>query len=183
MVSIDKYKPKNTGSRISLAAVAQVDAQILILGSMPGELSLARQQYYAHPCNAFWKIIANLFDFTPDDSYADKLLALQQHKLALWDVIQCCERQGSLDSNISNASIISNDFASFFQQHQQIKHIFFNGSRAYQEYQKRVMPQLSEPWQSLSCTRLPSTSPAMASLRFEQKLIAWTEIKQMYGLL
>lgn len=124
MVSIDKHKPKKIGSVSSLAAVAQTDAQILILGSMPGELSLARQQYYAHPSNAFWKIMANLFDFNPDDNYADRLLALQQHKLALWDVIQSCERQGSLDSHISNASIISNNFVGFFQQHQQIKHIF-----------------------------------------------------------
>lgn len=178
MVSMDKHKQKNACGLTGLAAVARIDAQILILGSMPGELSLARQQYYAHPSNAFWKIMANLFDFNPDDNYANKLLALQQHKLALWDVIQSCERQGSLDSNISNASIISNDFAGFFQQHRQIKHIFFNGSRACQEYQKRVLPQLSEPWKSLIYTRLPSTSPAMASLRFEQKLIAWSAIKQ-----
>jgi hypoxanthine-DNA glycosylase len=161
---------------IGFVAVAQSDAQILILGSMPSQQSLARQQYYAHPRNAFWKIMATLFDFNPDASYADKLLALQHHKLALWDVIQCCERQGSLDSNISNASIISNDFVCFFQQHPQIRHIFFNGGKAYQEYHKRVIPQLPASLQSIACTRLPSTSPAMASLRFEQKLIAWTQI-------
>lgn len=166
----------------SLAAVAKADAQILILGSMPGQLSLAQQQYYAHPRNAFWKIIAHLFDFNPEDSYPDKLLALQHHKLALWDVIQSCERQGSLDSKISNASIISNDFSSFFQQHRQIKHIFFNGSRAFQEYQKRVMPQLFSSELSLNYTRLPSTSPAMASFTFEQKLTAWSEIKQIPGI-
>lgn len=163
----------------SLAAVAQADAQVLILGSMPGQQSLAQQQYYAHPRNAFWKIIANLFGFNPDASYADKLLGLQQHKIALWDVIQSCHRQGSLDSKISNTSIISNDFASFFSRQPQITHIFFNGSRAYQEYQQRVKPQLSANLQSLTCTRLPSTSPAMASLTFEQKLIAWSEIKQV----
>jgi hypoxanthine-DNA glycosylase len=162
-----------------LAAVAQTDAQVLILGSMPGQQSLAQQHYYAHPRNGFWKIIGTLFNFNPDVSYADKLLALQQHKLALWDVIQSCERQGSLDSKISNASIISNDFGSFFSQHPQIKHIFCNGSRAYQEYQQRVIPQLSENLQALPCTRLPSTSPAMASLSFEQKLNLWSEIKQV----
>jgi len=170
---------QNDHSAISLAAVASADAQVLILGSMPGQQSLARQQYYANPHNAFWKIIATLCDFNPDVSYADKLLALQHHKLALWDVIQSCERQGSLDSNISNASIISNDFASFFAQHTQIQHIFFNGSRAYQEYHKRVTPLLAEQWQAITCTRLPSTSPAMASLTFDQKLIVWTQIKQV----
>lgn len=163
----------------SLAAVAQSNAQVLILGSMPGQQSLIQQQYYAHPRNAFWKIIANLFEFNPDASYADKLLALQQHKVALWDVIQNCERQGSLDSKISNTSIVSNNFGRFFAQHPQIKHIFFNGSRAYQEYHQRVKPQLSESLQALPCTRLPSTSPAMASLTFEQKLSIWSEIKQV----
>ncbi len=170
---------QNNGHVISFAAVTQADAQVLILGLMPSQQSLAQQQYYAHPRNAFWKIIASLFDFNPNASYADKLLALQQHKLALWDVIQSCERQGSLDSNITNTSIISNDFASFFSQHPRITHIFFNGNCAYQEYHKRVMPQLSEQWQSLACTRLPSSSPAMAGLTFEQKLIAWSQIKQV----
>ena len=164
-------------SLISLAPVAASDAKILILGSMPGEKSLAQQQYYAHPRNAFWKIIATLFGFNPNLGYADKLLALQQHRLALWDVIESCERKGSLDSQINNASIISNNFAYFFSQHPQIKHIFCNGSCAYQEYQKRVIPHLAKSLQSLPCTRLPSTSPAMASLSFEQKLLAWTAIK------
>lgn len=170
---------QNTGNAMSLAAVAQADAQVLILGSMPGQKSLAQQQYYAHPHNTFWKILAKLFDFNPDDSYDDKLLALQEHKIALWDVIQSCERQGSLDSNISNASIISNDFANFFAQHTQIKHVFFNGSLAYQAYHKRVMPRLPTSLQNLACTRLPSTSPAMASLTFEQKLATWAQIKQI----
>jgi len=174
-VNIGKHKK----SVISLAPIAQTDARVLILGSMPGKLSLAQQQYYAHPRNAFWKIIAHLFGFNVDLRYADKLLALQQYKLAVWDVIQCCERQGSLDSNISNASIISNDFASFFAQHPSIQHIFFNGSCAYQAYHKRVQPQLAEQWQTLACTRLPSTSPAMASLTFEQKLSAWSVIKHV----
>jgi double-stranded uracil-DNA glycosylase len=174
-VNIDKYKQ----SVISLAAVAQDDARVLILGSMPGKLSLAQQQYYAHPRNAFWRIIAHLFGFNSDMSYADKLLALQQHKLALWDVIQSCERQGSLDSNISNASIINNDFSSFFADHAHIQHIFFNGSCAYQEYHKRVKPKLAQQWQALACTRLPSTSPAMASLTFEQKLSAWSVMKHV----
>lgn len=178
IVNMDKHK-QNSCCVISLAAVAQADARVLILGSMPGKLSLARQQYYAHPRNAFWKIIAHLFGFNPDMSYTDKLLALQQHKLALWDVIQSCEREGSLDSNISNASIISNDFASFFAQYLHIQHIFFNGSCAYQEYHKRVQPYLAEQWQTLACTRLPSTSPAMASLTFEQKLSAWSAIKHV----
>ena len=178
MINLIKNDQQNPCTVISFAAIAAADAQVLILGSMPSKLSLAQQQYYAHPRNAFWKIITHLFGFNPNLGYTDKCLALQQHKLALWDVIQSGERQGSLDSNINNTSIISNDFSHFFQQHSQIKHIFFNGSRAEQEYHKRVISQLSEPWQSLACTRLPSTSPAMASLTFEQKLTDWAQIKQ-----
>lgn len=162
-----------------LAAVAQPDARVLILGSMPGRLSLKRQQYYAHPRNAFWQVMAKLCGFSPEISYADKLLVLQQHQLALWDVIQSCERQGSLDSNINHASIVSNDFSGFFQQHPHIKQVFFNGSRAEQEYRKRVYPLLDEKWRTLPCTRLPSTSPAMASLTLEQKLLAWLQINQV----
>lgn len=162
-----------------LAAVAQADAQVLILGSMPGQLSLERQQYYAHPRNAFWQIMARLCDFSPEISYAEKLLALQLHQLALWDVIQSCERQGSLDSNIHHASIVTNDFADFFRQHPQIRLLFFNGSRAEQEYRKRVFPMLAEEWRALPCTRLPSTSPAMASLTLEQKLMIWEQINQV----
>jgi hypoxanthine-DNA glycosylase len=161
-----------------LAFVAQSDAQVLILGSMPGQLSLERQQYYAHPRNAFWQIMANLCRFSPEISYAEKLLALQQHKLALWDVIQSCERHGSLDSNINHASVVTNDFTGFFQQHRQIHYIFFNGSRAEQEYRRRVFPSLAKQWQILPCARLPSTSPAMASLTLEQKLMVWVQINQ-----
>jgi len=164
---------------IGFAPVARADARVLILGSMPSTLSLAQHQYYAHPRNAFWKIMAQLFGFNADMAYADRLQALQQHKLALWDVIQRCEREGSLDSSISNASIISNDFAVFFAAHPQLEHIFFNGSCAYQEYHKRLKPTLARQWQTLACTRLPSTSPAMASLTFEQKLSAWSAIKHV----
>lgn len=164
-----------------LAAIAQADAQVLILGSMPGQLSLEQQQYYAHPRNAFWQIMARLCDFNAEMRYAEKLLALQQYKLALWDVIESCERQGSLDNNINQASIVINDFASFFQQHPQIQHIFFNGSRAEQEYRKRVLPGLVEQWQALPCTRLPSTSPAMASLTLEQKLMVWGQVISFFS--
>ncbi|CAG1770130.1 hypothetical protein BAC3_00813 [uncultured bacterium] len=159
----------------SFTFVAKTDAQILILGSMPSEQSLAQQQYYAHPRNAFWKIITELFNLPLDLNYQEKRSALTEHKIALWDVIQSCEREGSLDSNIK--SVMTNNFAEFFAQHTDIKHIFFNGSCAYNEYQKRVLPNLAKVWQDLPRTRLPSTSPAMASLTFEEKLTAWQQIK------
>lgn len=179
-ISVDSDKPAhNPDELISFSPVARADARVLILGSMPGTLSLSQHQYYAHPRNTFWTMMAQLFGFNADMAYADRLQALQLHKLALWDVIRRCEREGSLDSNISNASIISNDFAGFFAEHPHIQHIFFNGSCAYQEYHKRVKPTLAQQWQTVACTRLPSTSPALASLTFEQKLSAWSAIKHL----
>jgi hypoxanthine-DNA glycosylase len=166
-----------------LAAVAQPDAKVLILGSMPGQLSLQQRQYYAHPRNAFWQIMAKLCGFDIQISYSEKLFALQRHKLALWDVIQSCERTGSLDSNINHASIITNDLATFFEKHPRIEYIFFNGGKAEQEYRKRVYFCLPEVWQALPCTRLPSTSPAMASLTLKQKLMAWEQINQVVNQL
>lgn len=156
--------------------VARSNAKILILGSMPSELSLEKQQYYAHPRNAFWQIMARLLGFSIDINYHEKLLALQHQHIALWDVIASCQRQGSLDSNIKQHSIIINNFELFFQHHHAIEHIFFNGNMASQEYRKRVLPNLNPRWQTLPCTRLPSTSPAMASLNIEQKLAAWVQI-------
>lgn len=139
---------------------------------------MQQYQYYAHPRNAFWKIIAQLFEFPENLDYQDRLNELQKHGLSLWDVIRSCERRGSLDSNIKSQSVISNDFTAFFSQHPNIGHLFFNGSRAEQEYIKRVLPELPEKMQHLPRTRLPSTSPAMASLSFEQKLYSWKLVRQ-----
>lgn len=164
-------------SKQGFSPIANVDAKILILGSMPSSVSLQQQHYYAHSGNAFWKIISQLLKFSQKLAYNDKLIALKSHRLCLWDVIQSCERQGSLDSQINKKSIICNDFENFFRQYLQITHIFFNGRCAEQEYNRRVLPILSTKFQQIVCTRLPSTSPAMATLSFEKKLAAWQVIK------
>lgn len=148
-------------------------ATVLILGSMPGEQSLQVNEYYANKHNAFWKIMASLFGFAPDTHYAARTQMLTRHKIALWDVIQICERQGSLDSAIDATSIIANDFASFYRDHLNIRQVFFNGAKAEMEYRKRVLPCLPDTLQDIEYSRLPSTSPAMAQLSFEQKLVAW----------
>jgi len=148
-------------------------AKILILGSMPGEASLQQQQYYAHPRNAFWFIMQNVFDIPENTTYEEKCDALKQNQIAVWDVMQACERQGSLDVAIKNDSIQTNDFAWLFSECPNIERILFNGAKAEQEYIKRVLPMLPEAFQLHQRIRMPSTSPAMASLSKEQKLAAW----------
>lgn len=145
----------------------------LILGSMPGIKSLEAGQYYAHPQNAFWKILSALYGM-PADDYAQRLRIITQNHLALWDVLQYCERTGSLDAAIDNATIQVNDFAGFLTAHTTITHIFLNGAKAAQEFKRRAMPTLPPDIAArLTMTALPSTSPAHAGMRFEEKLGRW----------
>lgn len=158
--------------------VADNKAVILILGSMPSIKSLQAHQYYAHPRNSFWFIMSALFADNRDLDYEQKKALLLHNRIALWDVLKSCQRKGSLDSSIKNGSIEANDFNSFFARHKAIRAVYFNGARAEQEYRKHVMPVLDEKFAAFEYTRLPSTSPAMASLSREQKLQQWRAILQ-----
>lgn len=148
----------------------------LILGSMPGIKSLAAGQYYAHPQNAFWKIMARLFDM-PADTYPQRVKIIKDNGLALWDTLKQCERDGSLDAMISDETIEVNDFAAFFKKHRSITRVFFNGSKSEGEFRKRVLPGLpSGVAARLTLSRLPSTSPAHAGMGFEAKVKAWSSV-------
>jgi TDG/mug DNA glycosylase family protein len=162
----------------SFAPVANRHAEILILGSMPGRDSLAAGQYYAHPRNLFWRIMAALLRFDPLAPYRERLKALRSERIALWDVMRSCRRSGSLDARIEPDSIQANDFASFFREHHRIGSVFFNGSTAEATYVRSVLPSVTSL--ELQYTRLPSTSPAHAALSYQQKLAAWrTVLKQL----
>ena len=141
---------------------------------MPGRDSLAAGQYYAHPRNLFWKIMAAMLGFEPQLPYRERLTALREARIALWDVMHSCKREGSLDSSIEAATIRPNDFLSFFGAHEQIERVFFNGSTAEATYLRYVLPSLTSL--ELHYTRLPSTSPAHAALSFRQKLAAWRAV-------
>ncbi|MDH4276104.1 MAG: DNA-deoxyinosine glycosylase [Gammaproteobacteria bacterium] len=160
---------------VGFAPIADAQARILILGSMPGVESLAQHQYYAHPRNSFWYIMARILGVDETLSYAQKTQTLRAHRIALWDVLNSCIREGSLDTAIDSGSIIVNDFAQFFVAHAHITHVFFNGQKAAQEYRKRVMPTLTAHAAGLHYVTLPSTSPAMASLHRDKKLDAWRQ--------
>ncbi len=162
----------------SFAPIADPQAEILILGSMPGQASLAANQYYAHPQNAFWRIIGELLAFDPAVvSYAEKTNALKSARIALWDVLQSCQRTGSLDSGIETGSQIVNDFPAFFAAHTQIRHVFFNGTKAETCFRRYVLKiDQSEAIHRIPLIRLPSTSPAHATLPFVKKRDQWLQI-------
>jgi TDG/mug DNA glycosylase family protein len=156
--------------------IAGPDARILILGSMPSEESLRRQQYYAHPRNGFWPIMMTLLGQDPELPYAERTAAMVAHGIALWDVLGSCERTGSLDASIVSNSEVANDFTGFFRKHPRIQRVYFNGRKAEQAFRARVLPTLSNDLSRLQFHCLPSTSPAMASLGFRQKLEQWRQI-------
>ena len=112
---------KSTGIITSFSPIANKSANILILGSMPGLASLAANQYYAHPRNGFWRIMADIYGFNPASNYDSKVESLNASGVAVWDVLQSCERFGSLDSAIINGSRVCNDFQTFFEQYSEIK--------------------------------------------------------------
>ena len=160
------------------APIISENARVLILGSMPSEASLLRQQYYGHPRNAFWPIMSALFGMDSGLCYLERKEALMNNRIAVWDVLQSCNRLGSSDSNIKSASIIINDFSGFFAEYTCIRQVFFNGRMAEKLYQKGVLPALNDRFSYLEYRCLPSTSPAYASLKLDQKIEAWKVIKQ-----
>ena len=155
--------------------ISAASSRVLLLGSMPGKASLRAGQYYAHHQNSFWRIMGALCQFDPCASYEVRTQKLLKAGIAVWDVMQFCSREGSLDSDIEEASIVVNPFETFFRRHPRIGLICFNGGKAEQSYRRYVLPQIT-PTGPLEYCRLPSTSPAHASLCFAEKLAAWQVI-------
>ena len=153
----------------SFAPIISEDAQILILGSVPGVKSLEMQQYYAHPQNQFWRIIFHLFNENYTSDYGEKLQVLKRNKIALWDVIDTCERKGSLDSEIRNEE--ANDIRQLLKNYPNIKAIFCNGQKSFKNLQKIMGKECVIP-----IFVLPSTSP-LHTISFEKKLREWEILK------
>jgi hypoxanthine-DNA glycosylase len=160
---------------VGFPPVADAHARVLVLGSLPGRKSLQMREYYAQPYNAFWRIMGELIDAGPALQYPERLVRLRAHGVAVWDVLAAGEREGSLDSAIVPASIVVNDFSAFFERHRQLRLVCFNGNTAAGLYARKVMPGLAPQWAAMERRALPSTSPAYASLRFEQKLARWRD--------
>jgi len=159
----------------SFAPIAGAEARVLILGSMPGKASLTAGQYYAHAQNLFWCILGEITGAAPSLPYASRVRALKSSGIALWDVLESCAREGSLDSAIDDATIRANDFAAFYRAHPRIEQVFFNGAKAEACYRKHVLPLLADDLGSPSYRRLPSTSPANASMSREDRHRVWKQ--------
>jgi TDG/mug DNA glycosylase family protein len=154
---------------VGFAPIAGNNTQVLVLGSLPGKRSLECKEYYAHPQNAFWRIMAELVGAR--GTYTARCLALMQHGIAVWDVLASSVRPGSLDSAIDLASAEINDFSRFFAEHPTVHRICCNGQAAARIFQRRV-PQELVPAGAQVLT-MPSTSPAYAAMQFSRKLELW----------
>ena len=160
-------------SRIkSFPPIVSDNSKVLILGSMPGEASLKAGQYYAHSRNLFWRIMGELFGADPSLPYQKRAVRLQAAGVALWDSLQACTRSGSLDGAISEEE--PNDFPAFFAKYPGISHVYFNGSKAETAFRRHALPLL--PSTQHGFTRLPSTSPAHATMPLDAKVRAWSVV-------
>lgn len=162
--------------KTSFSYKAKSGAKILILGSMPGDVSIAAVEYYAHPRNLFWDFMQQLLGIPRDLDYEERLELLQDKGVALWDVLGACKRTGSLDSNIEAGSEQANDIPALLKQYPYIKAIFFNGNKAYASFKRHILKQNPELEEQYDLIPLSSTSPANASVRVEDKLNAWKQI-------
>jgi TDG/mug DNA glycosylase family protein len=160
----------------SFAPIADSRATRLILGSMPGKASLTAGQYYAHPQNRFWPMMEAVLGVSASLSYEERCLALRSRDVAVWDVLKMCTRTSSLDSDIVESSTVANDFAEFFLAHPRIEQIYFNGAKAQAVFQRHVVPTLTTFWAETPQVRLPSTSPANASIPLQTKLAQWQQL-------
>ena len=158
----------------SFPPIIEASSRILILGSLPGDESLRQQQYYAHPRNQFWRILAEIYHVPFAVTYPDRLAVLHQQRLALWDVVQHGEREGSLDNNIRNAA--PNDFQWLFATYPHVRAIVFNGRKAHDLFERKVLPRQSlDGMAHLPRLLMPSTSPA-ATLPLAKKIRQWSRI-------
>lgn len=147
----------------SFAYSADENARVLVLGSMPGAESLRQHQYYAFKHNAFWRIMGEVYGFSPELPYLERLARLRDNGVALWDVLAECVRPGSLDSDIRAAR--PNDIPGLVKRLPHLEKILCNGG-ASRSYLRRFFPELD-------ARQLPSTSPAAARFSYAEKLAAW----------
>jgi len=151
--------------------VVDANTRVLILGSLPGEVSLARSQYYAHKQNQFWRLIGEVIgqDLVPMP-YEERLQTLLAHHVGLWDVVAEAKREGSLDSNIRDHA--GNDLLGLIASLPNLKTIAFNGGTA----ERIGMKALATHDDRHHIVKLPSSSPAY-TVAYAQKLAGWMRLR------
>jgi TDG/mug DNA glycosylase family protein len=145
---------------------------ILILGTIPSRESIRRNEYYGNPRNQFWKLVFKSHEMDPFPDYEGRLSFLRERRIALWDVLKECEREGSSDSSIRLPR--ANEFNELLNCHEEISHIFFNGKRS-EELFKRLVILDSNIEDRIIKSGLPSSSPAN-TMSFKEKLKVWRDI-------
>ena len=148
----------------SFEPVFSPEARVLIVGSMPSVKSLDKAQYYAHPRNAFWPMLFDVFGQELTADYAERKSLIRDNALALWDVAGVCEREGSLDSDMKDIQL--NDFSALYARCPRIHTVLCNGSTAHSLFLKSGYSQ------GKTVIRMPSTSPAY-TMAYVKKLEAW----------
>ena len=154
------------------------NARVLILGTMPSTESLRKREYYANPRNQFWKIIYSIFDSELETSYLARVSFIKEKRIALWDVIKRCHREGSSDSKITMVYV--NDFISLLATYPKVKYICFNGQKAFNIFRKEV--KLNASFQ-VTQAMLPSSSPANARMAIDTKIRKWALIPNLLKVL
>jgi hypoxanthine-DNA glycosylase len=162
---------------VGFPPIAGPGARVLVLGSLPSRKSLEQNQYYGHSQNAFWPIMGELFGAGRERPYEQRVATLIRHGVAVWDVLASSVRPGSMDADIDRDAAVTNDFASFFKAQPDIGLVCFNGKTAWQLFDRLVAPVIENGSNRRRYQRLPSTSPAYASMSFEQKLSQWRVIR------
>ncbi|MCL2671683.1 MAG: DNA-deoxyinosine glycosylase [Clostridiales bacterium] len=147
------------------APICDARSEILILGSFPSVQSRARNFYYAHPQNRFWRMLAGVYATKTPVTMEEKCDILLKNHLALWDVLQECAITGSADASIQNAK--PNDLTPLLQ-NCALRRILCNGGKAYELFRRHIVTEIP-------VYRMPSTSPANAARRLEQLIEAWRE--------
>jgi hypoxanthine-DNA glycosylase len=158
--------------KTSFAPVADQSTKILILGSLPGDKSLELNQYYAHPRNRFWQVLAEITDSQWPNNYEDKIEMLRRNKIGVWDIILTAKRVGSLDTNILDE--VPNDLDKFIVSHPRLEIIAFNGAKSQKLFDKYFGRK-----DGLKYIALPSTSPANASFSLEKLCKRWRVMIQL----
>ncbi len=145
---------------------------MLVLGTLPGEESLRRVQYYAHPRNLFWPILFGLFGETPPADYDARLAFALERGVALWDVVAAGQREMSADSTIRSEA--ANAIDDLLDRHPAIRGVAFNGTGARRLHDRHLTRR-----PHLTYLALPSTSPAHARLGFAEKLASWVALRDV----